>query len=323
MRIDVMKNVSKLALFVAAGMVSAGVNAASIEIADATSMTLEGGFESIYVTQDTVKADKTKKADLDDLSGEATLGLAAVRSYGQFDAYVEVGFSYNTQTKEESKLSSDGAVAGLTGGFGQVEVGDSDSVYVNAITDTVDITEQAGLEYGAAGIDGQNMLTYYSPEANGFSVNLQAGILDEAENSGDSEQSLIASAAYNFGIGTLKVAFDDRGESANSDDEQLGFSAIFPVGAAEIGFTHETITDGGADTDDTGLAIAVNYGPGDVYGTYHTISPEDGEDKSQYALGINAGIEDGLSVFAELADFDGQKAADKDSLMAIGVLYEF
>jgi predicted porin len=327
-----MKNVSKLALFVAAGMLSAGANASTIVLAEeGTSLSLSGDFTSEYIVNETVDSSQTGDKNNSDLTGEATLGVTAERSFGTFDGYVEIGYSFATQSNTGSDVSSDGAVAGFTGDFGQIEVGDTDSVYEDLIHDAVDIFEQASLSYGdydldkTSAADGDNMITYYTPEMNGVSLNLQVGILDEAENSGNTDNNLIVSAAYDFGLGALHVGYNDFGVKDNSSDELLGLAAVFGIGAVEISLAHEMQTLDGANTDFTGLTATVNYGPGDVYAGIQSVSPDasDEEDLSQYAVGINAEIADGLSTYAEYGNNDGQADADQDTVMAVGFAFDF
>ena len=321
-----MKNVSKLALFVAAGMMTAGAQAATIEIAEGTSMEIEGAFTSDYLLRDTVDTSVTgEKDNQDDLAGEIELSWSAVRSFDNFDAYTEAAFLFANQETGGTGTEFDGAVAGLEGDFGQIEVGHTDSVYEDLITDSVDITEEAGLSYGTYGFDENNMLTYYSPETAGFSFRLQLGIEDEVEGTADqSDQGFIASAAYDFGAGAIHVGYDERGDTAGSDDSLTGIAAIFEVGMAEVSLAHEMETDASdQDTDYTGLAISYGYGAGKLYGAFQSESPDVGEDKSQYAFGISAELEDGINVYAEYADFDGQTGSDKDTLVAVGLAYEF
>ena len=335
-----MKNVSKLALFVAAGMVSAGVNAATIQIPEGTTFELEGEFVSNYFVRDAVDtsantANREDQENENDLAGEIELAWSAVRSFENFDAYTEAAFLFENQTDDGTGTEFDGAVAGIEGDFGQLEVGHTDSVYEDLIHDAVDITEESGLTYGAEGFDEDNMLTYYSPETNGFSFNLQIGILDEAENletndqgvvtgTNGSEQGFVASAAYDFGVGAIHVGYDERGDTADSDDGLTGIATVFELGLAEVSLSHEMETDtNDQDTDYTGLAVSYDYGMGNLYGAYQSVSPDVGDDQSQYALGVSAAIADGFDVYAEYADFDGQAATDADTQMTLGLVYAF
>ena len=322
-----MKNVSKLALFVAAGMMTAGAQAATIEIADGTSMELGGVFEGQYVSQDTVNSSSTVAKNEDDLGGVVKFETAAVRSFENFNAYVEATFQFDT-LDDGSSLGSDGAVFGLEGDFGQIEAGDSDSVYEDLITDSLDFFEQADLGKAEVEPDEETMLTYYSPSIGGLSFNLQAAIQDESDGAAgttrDAEEAFLASAAYDFGAGALHIGYNDRGFNTDSSDEVIGLAAVFGLGdSAEVAIKHEMQTEAGADTDFTGIGLAFDYGMGNIYGAYQNVSPDGGDDKSQYAVGIDTEIEDGFKLYAEMANFDGQAANDADSLFAVGVIYGF
>ena len=320
-----MKNVSKLALFVAAGMVSAGVQAATIEIPDGTSMALEGEFLSEYIVSETVDSSLKDEDNYSDLAGEVTLGLSAVRSFDNFDGYVEVDFIFNTQDNTGSSVDSDGAVAGLEGSFGKIEIGDSDSVYEDEIHDSVDIWEQASLTNAEVGVDGNNMITYYSPAASGLSFNLQAGVQDEAESgNGSTDTSFNASAVFDFGAGAIHAGYNE-GVDFLGDSDVVSVAAIFEVGVAEISLVHEMESLNDVDTDYTGVTVTAGYGPGDIYAGFQSVSPDaaGSEDLSQYAFGINAEIADGLTTYAEYGNLDGQADGDKDTVIAFGVALAF
>jgi hypothetical protein len=323
-----MKNVSKLALFVAAGMLSAGANANTIVLgSEGTNLSLSGGFSAEYVAEDTVSSTSTKDENNDDIAGEAALGVEAVRSFDNFDGYVEIGFSFDT-LDDGASLGEDGAVAGLKGNFGQIEAGTSDSVYEDLITDSIDFFEQADLDKAKVDPDEATMLTYYSPSMNGFSVNLQTAIEDEnagEDKARDSEFAFQGSAVYDFGLGALHVGYNDRGFNADSDDRVIGLAATFGLGnAAEVAVKHEMQTEAGADTDFTGIGLSVDYGLGNVYGAFQSVSADGSSaDLSQFAVGIDTEIESDFKVYAELGNFDGQDADDADSLMAVGLDYSF
>ncbi len=329
-----MKHAPKLALLVAAGMVSAGANAASIEIGDDTTMALEGEFNARYLALDTVDTtlNTTGSPDVepvednrDDLQGALEFELSAVRSFDNFDAYISAIFEFTTLEDGGSDLGSDEAVAGIEGDFGQIELGHTDSVYEDLIHDAVDPFEEATLADSSIGLDEDAMITYYSPDLNGFSINLQLGIEDEAQNGvNESEESLIVSAAYDFGAGAFHVGYDDLGTNADSSDEIVGLAAVFNLGdAAELALNHEMETDGGVDTDYTGLALTFDFGPGNVYGALKEVSPDAGSSQTQYAVGADYDIESDFKIYAELANFDGQADDDADSLMVVGTEYKF
>jgi len=330
-----MKNVSKLALFVAAGMASASVHAATIDIREDTTLSIAGEFNAFYLDLDAVdtsldSADSGTNAEEaenneNDVDGALEFEVSAVRSFTDFDAYVSAIFEFTTLEAGGSGLGSDEAVAGLKGDFGQIEVGHTDSVYEDLIHDAVDPFEEATLVDSDIGLDEDTMITYYTPDMSGFSLNLQLGIEDEAQKDvSNTEGSLIASAAYDFGAGALHVGYDDLGTNADSSDQIIGVAAVFNVGdAAEVAINHEMQTVSDADTDFTGVALSVDYGPGDIYGAYKGVSSAANEDQSQYALGLDYEIESDFKLWFELANFDGQSATDADSLVGIGTEYKF
>ena len=320
-----MKNVSKLALFVAAGMMTAGAQAATIEVADGTSMAIGGEFNARYLALDTVDTSVAAEENADDLQGALEFEVSAVRSFDNFDGYISAIFEFTTLEDGGSDLGSDEAVAGLEGDFGQIELGHTDSVYEDLIHDAVDPFEEATLDDSSIGLDEDAMITYYSPDMNGFTINLQVGIEDEAQNGvSESEESFIASAAYDFGGGALHIGYDDLGTSSNSSDEIFGLAAVVNLGdAAELAVKHEMQTVADSDTDFTGIALTIDYGPGNLYGAIKDISPDAGSDKTQYGVGVDYDLESDLKVYAEMANFDGQEAADADSLIAVGLEYKF
>jgi predicted porin len=307
-------------------MLSAGANANTIVLAEeGTSLSISGGASTDYIVNDAVdSSDDSATANKSELDGEVTLGFAAERSFGAFDGYAEVGFSFDSQNSTGSSEGSDGAAVGIKGDFGQIEIGDTDSVYEDEITDAINIPEKAGPSTAKKGIDGQNMITYYSPSTNGFSFNLQAAVEDETETSnGHTDTSFNASTVYDFGAGAIHVGYNEVNFTGDSD--VLGIAAIFEVGMAEISLVHEMESLNDVDTDHTGLTVTAGYGPGDIYAAFQSVSPEaaGSEDLSQYAVGINAEIADGLSTYAEYGSLDGQSATAKDTVMAVGLAFDF
>ena len=319
-----MKNVSKLALFVAAGMLSAGANASTIVLAEeGTSLSISGGAESNYIVNQAVNSSSTNANNHDDLDGEITLGVTAERSFGNFDGYAEVGFSFKNQETGGEQLSEDGAVIGFTGDFGQIEIGDTDSVYEDDIKDTINIGEQVDLNTAKAGEEG-SVISYYSPSTNGLSFNVQASIEDEQEvDNGTTDTSLNALGTYDFGAGAIHVGYNEANFAGNSD--VVGIAAVFGIGVAEVALVHEMESINDVDTDRTGLAVTAGFGPGDVYAAFQSVSPEadDGNDLSQYVIGINGEIADGLSSYAEYGNLDGQGADELDTVIAVGFAYDF
>jgi predicted porin len=314
-----MKNVSKLALFVAAGMVSAGVQAATIDIREDTTMGIEGEYALSYQTEENVAGDST-----DTLSGGFELGIGAVRSFDNFDAYAEITLETSVASDDDSATEAADQVIGLEGDFGQVEFGDSDSVYEDLITDSLDLFEDAGVD-DAGVTENNSMLTFYGPSMNGLSFNFQTAIEDDGEgDEGSAEQAIQATIAYDFGAGAVHAGYDDRGLNADSSDETLGIATVFGLGAAtEIALKYEAETVSDEDTDYTGLGLAYDYGMGSLYGAVQSVSPDVGSSRTEFAMGVDYSLEDDFKVYGEYQDFDNDANDADDSLMSFGLVYNF
>jgi hypothetical protein len=319
-----MKNVSKLALFVAAGMLSAGANANTIVLGEeGTSLSISGSAETHYISNQAVDSSSTNASNHDDLNGEVGLDVTAERSFGNFDGYAEIEFTFKNQESAGSSIDSGSSVIGFTGDFGQIEVGDTDSVYEDDITDAINIGEKAEVDVSESGQE-DSVISYYSPSTNGLSFNVQASIEDEQEgDNGTTDTSLNALGTYDFGAGAIHVGYNEADFTGNSD--VVGIAAVFGIGVAEVALVHEMESIDDVDTDRTGLAVTAGFGPGDVYAAFQSVSPEadDGNDLSQYVIGINGEIADGLSSYAEYGNLDGQGADELDTVIAVGFAYDF
>ena len=334
-----MKNVSKLALFVAAGMVSAGVNAGEWQLGENTVVELEGEYNIEYAMTDTVKSGESD--DVDELGGKAELDLTGERELGDgITGFVAVGFEFETfeidskgggAGEGDNGLKHNGTEAGIEGGFGELVVGDSDNIYEDLITDATDPFETTSLA-AASRTEESSLVTFYSPDLGGLSYRLQARVIDEKDidDNNSTQTSVQAGVSYDFGMGSVHAAYDQRGtNNVGSDfnqDPVTGLSAEFDLGSnAEVGVKYEMEddVDDTKDTDYTSIAVAVDYGAGDLYAQYQSVSPDQGDSQSQYGVGVSYTLVEDLFVYGEFANLDGQNDADKDTLAAFGLTYEF
>jgi predicted porin len=326
-----MKNVSKLALFVAAGMVSAGANAASFEVDESTTLTL-GGKVVVIANDDETGAGVSESEFTDDgslvaIGGERDLGNGMT-------AYVEAEFDYNT-LGEDGALGRDASVFGFTGDFGEIQVGASDNVFEDMIHDATDRFEGGNID--EVGItDESNMLTYYSPDVNGFSFRLQTRVSDETNNDGgSSELSLIAAAEYEVGNFALRAAYDDRGSVDavpgnnnlfTAEDPVFGLATIIDVSdVLELSAKYsQEQNNSGNDRDIFGFSAGYDYGAGEIYGGVASVSPDTGEDRTEFSVGINRDLADDFFIYAEYASYDrASDSTDTDSLMQVGLELEY
>lgn len=324
-----MKHTSKLALFMAAGMVSAGAQAADFEVGEDTVLTLGGEVVLNYVSEDAVGSDSTTEFKDDGsivvLGGERDLGNG-------YTAYIETEFAYDTLGESGDGFDRDASVFGFTGDFGEIQAGDSDNVFEDVIMDAIDPFENATLSQVEV-TDEDSMITYYSPDMQGFSYRLQTRVKDENDGrQTGNEASLIAAAQYDFGNFALSAGYDDRGSMDTgggtrfeSEDEVYGFAATAGLSDnLEASFRYaQQSNKNGDDVDASGAALVYNYGAGDLYGAVQDYSPTSGDSRTQLAGGVNYGLADGLLIFAEYGNFDGVSSGDDDKLAVAGLILEY
>jgi len=335
-----MKHASKLAFLAAAGMATAGAQAADFEIAEGTTLTLGGEVVLNYLYEKRADGDDDTKF-VDDgslviLGGSHDLGNGVT-------VFVETEFEYNmlgtdggdTDDDEDNDFTRDTSILGFTGDFGEVQIGTSDNVFEDLISDAVDPFENATLEQVSL-TNEDSMVTYYSPDMDGFSFRLQG----RHDNRGDGESaeiSLIAAAEYDFGPVAVAAGYDSRG-SVNAGDNEFK-SQDHVVGLAVTGQLTERLEasarfaqendQAGNDKDFTAIALVYNYGGGDLYGAAQNYDPSGGDNSTQVATGINYEIASDLLIFAEYGDLDRKltngdvDAGDTDKLGVAGLIYEF
>ena len=329
-----MKHAPKLALLVAAGMASAGAQAADFEVSENTTLTLGGEVVLNYLYEKRADGDNSTKF-VDDgslviLGGSRDLGNGVT-------AFVEAEFEYNMLGNNDD-IKRDTSILGFTGDFGEVAIGASDNVFEDLISDAVDPFENATLEQVSL-TDEDSMITYYSPDMGGFSFRLQGRHKNESDNQSSTEVSLIAAAEYDFGPVALAAGYDSRGSIDANDSDNEFTSQDHVVGIAAVAqltdrleasarFAQEN-DQAGNDKDFTAIALSYNYGAGDLYGAAQSYDPSNGSSTSQVAAGVNYEIASDVLIFAEYGNLDRKlsdgdvEAGDTDKLGVAGLIYEF
>ena len=322
-----MKNVSKLALFVAAGMVSAGANAASFEVDENTTLSLSGKIKVLANDTETVAGDSTF-----DTEGGAEFVIGGERTLGNgLVGYITAVGEYDSLNGDGEQVSSGQSVVGFIGNFGEIQIGESDNIFEDVVTDATDPFEVSDLPEVSDSSE-TDMFTYYSPDFNGLSYALQARVLDEGRNEGNStEVSLIAAVEYEVGNVTFGAAYDDRGSTDavekdskhTSEDPIFGLSAVIEVSdLLEIGLKYAQQSDqDGSDKDVSAITASYDYGAGNIYGGIGNDSTDGEDDVTQMAFGADYDLADDFKLYAEYSNEDGQNNADNDTIMEVG--FEF
>ena len=328
-----MKNVSKLALFVAAGMVSAGVNAADFEVGENTTVSIFGEME----VQMSEVTDSNGNAELDFSDEGSLFGFGGEQDFGNgISAYVVGEFEYDILDESDGFDQGDGEF-GIKGPFGEVAIGDVGSVAIDATWDRVDVFESTAIAE-PDGSSSSSSIAYFSPEMNGLEVFLQTRISDDTDNDTTSpardtgsDVSLIAGMLYTVGPVTFGAGYDDRGSelldapSTQQKDPTYGVSASADFSdrmTVTVNFNTEQDASASAnDTDYTALSAVYNYGAGDIYGAVQDVSPETGDSRTEVQIGADYTIMGELNAYAEYAALD--KTNDAGDLMEVGLRFEF
>jgi len=329
-----MKNVSKLALFVAAGMMTAGAQAAEFKVDDETSLYLFGEME--------IHAARTTEGDgddIDDVSDEGSLiGFGGERNFSSgIKAFVEMEVEYDlfgndgeTEVGQSDELDGKAfehgmSIFGIEGDFGTIEIGNpSDPIFDDYVYETVDYFESAELskeEYG----EEEDTFAYFSPDFDGFEYQLMLRVIDETDkDQDDTETSASVTAQYDFGGFQLVGGYTENGDN-ETQDPTIGLGAVIELSDnMEIGTRYaKEETAAGAATDFFAVAAEYDYGAGDIYGGIQSVDADGSDTRTEYALGADYEFEDDFSVYAEYANYDRDSGNDTDTFMEVGLRFEF
>jgi len=211
--------------------------------------------------------------------------------------------------EDNTAISLDQAFVGLQGNFGKVQVGSFDSIYNNAIQDSVDQFEALAIASETLTGEGDT-IAYFSPSFNG--LELQASSQVNATNGNGNGVTLVAK--YSVDALTVAAGYDSLGDS---DNEVVGFSVDYQVSPA---LSVSAKTESTTDTQDlVGVATRYNYGAGDVYASAEVVSPDSADDYNEYAAGVTYSLASNVYVYGEL----GQVNSTEDTTTAVGVYYGF
>jgi predicted porin len=235
-------------------------------------------------------------------------------------------FKYELEADADEKTSDvsvnlDQAYVGLKGDFGKVQVGTFDSIYNNAIQDGIDSYEYAGLTGSSTTTEGDT-IAYFSPEMNGFEVQVSAQVTGDGESevtakTEEDGTALTAVVKYSAGDLELAVGYDSLENVINKDDT-IGLAASYNLGVANVMAKYEDNSDDGTFI---GFGFNADYADGLVYGSVQTVDVETGSDYDEYVVGVTYNLDyDGdVYVYTEA----GQTGSKEDSFTALGALYAF
>lgn len=333
---------SKLAL-VASVAAASTAQAETFEVSDKTTLSLFGAIELKYNTADEISdTDGSTESSSAYEDNGSSVGFGAVHRFDNgMSGYAEIEFEHNANDSSDGgEVLTDKAFAGLIGDFGEVRAGRFDSIYTNAFYDLVDPFETASLSEESV-MEEDNLVAYFSPDFNGFTFELQARVIGDGDNvneSGSNETGMAGVVKYSADTWAVHAGVDDRGaEVEEVNGEWVSQDPVYGLGVA-VALT-ETVDaaarmsiqenlEGSAEGDDTtfyGASLNYNYGMGSVYGAMQQVDPDQGEDRTEFAAGINYDVVENLVVYSEYGSYDPADDAvgDIDTQFEVGAIYEF
>ena len=218
--------------------------------------------------------------------------------------------------ENEGSVNLDQAYVGLKGGFGKVQIGSFDTIYSNAIQDSLDQFEVFGIE-GASDTDEGDTIAYFSPDLGGFEIQAAVQTKGSADvNTAETGNAVSAVVKYNLEALTFAVGYDSL-ENTSSDEATIGFAVDYQASPSlSVSFKAESTSD----TEElVGVATRYGYGAGALYGSAQVVSPEVGDSYNEFAAGVSYDITSNMYVYAEV----GQLSSSEESNTAVGVYYGF
>jgi len=334
----------------AALTVAAPAQAADFSIDDDTDLSVYGSIEPKIINETDEDGDDSLRFDDED----STLGFRAEHGVqGDLVAFGQIELEFSSDDPGNGFDGEDSAFVGLEGGFGKVRAGNFDSVYEDLIIDATEVAEDAEISDEAFASE-DNQIAYYSPSFGGFSFRSQVRIQGEDELNGtdvtDNGVGAISNADNEVGISVaggftgdnygVYAGFDDRNAEAVkefdnagnvvgtqvADGETYGVAGI--VDLAPIELAGKLAVQDNPDNDPAGdhttfsaLRATYDYGRGEIYPAIQQVSPDDGDDRTEFTIGADYRVFSHLTLWSELGRFD--KADDEGDNAMVGVILSF
>ena len=305
---------------IAIAVSSAAFAAVSVHAAEGSTVDVYGNIQYAYTDKDAGDEFKDNGSTFG-FKGETTINE-------DLTAFFKYELEANADEKNTVSTRLDQAFVGLKGNFGKVQVGSFDSIYNNAIQDSVDQFENLSFKNNTTTTEGDT-IAYFSPSMNGFEIQLSTQVTGDAAEiptaTGDDLQtedgaSVTGVVKYSTGALVLALGYDQNGNYVDGENT-IGLNVGYQVmPALNVSAKFETTKD----TQDTfGLAARYGYGAGDVYASAQVISPDAGDEYNEFGAGVTYSLASNVYVYGEVASIEANSTADSDTQTAVGVYYGF
>lgn len=294
---------------------SSPLHAATIYDKDNTKLDLYGRFYLYYENTDEGKI----KGD------DSRFGFnSTTKVNDNLNVFARAEFRYEADRRYNATFNTRNTYVGLQGNFGQVMVGNFDSIYYQAVSGKFDNFERSGYLSIGSGSTGSraDSIAWTSTDFSGFKLLTQVRHYEKSATTSGEEEFV-----FQIG-GTYKVNNLDFGLSAVLDNKDAGFpesliglSANYKVmPELSLRAMYETMDNAGVNDDHIVLGTSYNYGKGDIYGNVG----RHWNDETYIALGMNYKFSKPMRAFLEYATADAPVYnATSDDVITVGFRYDF
>ena len=296
---------------IAIAVSSAALASVSVHAAEGSTVDVYGNIQYAYTDND-AGSDFEDNGSTIGFKGETTINddLTAFFKY-ELEADAD-------QKSGDVAVGLDQAFVGLKGNFGKVQVGTFDSIYNNAIQDSVDQFENLGFSSNKTTTEGDT-IAYFSPSMNGLEIQASAQVKG-TDNANDGTAVTLV-GKYSVDALTVALGYDSLENDQTDDENTIGLNVGYQVmPALNVSAKFETTKD---TQDAFGLAARYAYGAGDIYASAQVISPDAGDDYNEFGAGVTYSLASNVYVYGEVASIETSSTADADTQTAVGVYYGF
>lgn len=284
--------------------------------AQAEKFDVYGNIQLAYTVKEAAPDDKTELGDNGSTFGfkgdkELKHGLTGFFKY-ELEADAD-------ENQKDVDVNLDQAYVGVKGGFGKVQIGTFDSIYNNAIQDSVDQFEALGITSASLTAQGDT-IAYFSPSFGGLELQVSAQTKGNAESDDSKSDTAITSVVkYSVGDFSLALGYDNKANAIENTEEVFGVNLAYSLPVVDLSAKYET------SNDDVMLGVSArsNFDAGSLYASFETLDFDAAstKDYDEFAVGAlyNLDTEGNVFVYAEV----GQAGEDEDSTTALGATYVF
>ena len=286
-------------------------------LASVPTFAAEGSTTDIYGNIQYAYTDNDAGSDFED--NGSTFGF---KGETMIDESLTAFFKYELEANADQKgtvtTRLDQAFVGLKGNFGKVQVGSFDSIYNNAIQDSVDQFENLTFKKNTTTTEGDT-IAYFSPSFGGLELQASAQVKGTDNTNDGTAVTLVGK--YSVDALTVALGYDSLENDQADDENTIGLNVGYQVmPALNVSAKFETTKD---VQDTMGLAARYGYGAGDVYASAQVISPDSGDDYNEFGAGVTYSLASNVYVYGEVASIEANSTADADTQTAVGVYYGF